>query len=233
MKWFLDVGYIAIGASYKWVLGMTVIVAVVVGGLFVAGVFGGDDSDDPFPLVSATPVPTVTPLPSPTPTLVPAATLTATVAPTATPAPTAEPTLSPTPTPVIVLPVEFKVPISLEGAANVGSLEFVLRYEPAVLKVTSVELGALASRAMLQFSADTPGIVSAAMIDAEGISGNGPAAVITFAVLGDSDSSTQLLLDSVAAYDATTLLDIIALPSPGSLSVKNGSLSAPILTFVN
>ncbi len=121
MKWFLDVAYIAIGASYKWVLGTAVIVAVVVGGLFVAGVFGGsDDSDDPFPLVSATPVPTVTPLPSPTPTLVPPA---PTAEPTGTPVPTAEPTLSPTPTPVILLPVVFKVPISLEGAANVGSLD--------------------------------------------------------------------------------------------------------------
>ncbi len=230
MKWFLDVAYIALGTSYKWLLGMMVIVGVVVGGLFAAGVFGGgNDSDDRFPILSATPVPTVTPAPRPTPA--------PTLEPTATPAPKVEPTLAPTaaptPTPVILLPVEFKVPINLKGAANVGSLEFVLSYEPAVLKVTGVEIGALADGALLQSSMDTPGVVWAAMVDANGISGDGPAAVITFTVVGDSDAITPLELERVAAYDATTLLDLVAQASPGSYAVKNGALSAPSLVFVN
>ena len=228
MKWFLDVAYIAIGTSYKWLLGMTVIVGVVLGGLFVAGVFGGGgDSDDRLPILSATPGPSPTPALAPTPTL----------EPTATPAPKVEPTLAPTPaptsTPMVVLPVEFKVSINLKGAANVGSLEFVLRYEPTVLKVTGVEIGALARGALLQSSTDTPGVVWAGMIDANGINGDGPAAVITFTVVGDSDASTLLELASVAAYDANTLVDIIAQASPGSYAVRNGSLSAPSLVFVN
>ena len=43
MKWFLDITYLAIGASYKWLLGMTVIVGVLVGLLFAVGVLGGGD----------------------------------------------------------------------------------------------------------------------------------------------------------------------------------------------
>ena len=113
-----------------------------------------------------------------------------------------------------------------------GSFEFVLSYEPEVLEVTGVERGALAGNALLQSSTATPGSVWAGIIDANGISGNGPAAVVTFTVVGNSDSNTLFELDDVAAYDATTLLDIITQASPGSFVAKDGSISPPSLGFL-
>ena len=41
MQWFLVTAYVAIRASYKWVLSATVIAGVVVVVLFAAGVFLG------------------------------------------------------------------------------------------------------------------------------------------------------------------------------------------------
>ena len=138
MRWFLDVTYIAIAASYKWLLGMMVIIGVVVGSLFAVGVFGGGgDSGPASPRVFPTPTPGFIPTTSPTPTVAPSPT----PVPAATAAPAATPTPAPTPVPVLVLATEIQVPVNLEAAKNVGSLEFVLVYEPTVLQVSSVELG--------------------------------------------------------------------------------------------
>ena len=223
MKWFLDVAYLALGASYKYLLGVMVLVGVLVGILFATGVLGGgDDTSRPRP--TAVPSATPTPTPVPTPTLAPS--------PTPTSTPVVLPTATTSPTPTAVFLQEISVPIFLDGAANVGSLEFVLVYEPTVLEVTRVETGALASNALLDFSTPTPGRVWTGMIDTGGITGEGPAAVIIFAVIGNADSSTSLILENVVAYDATASLDIITQASAGSFVVKGGSLTAPTLGFL-
>ena len=239
MKWFLDVSYLALSASYKWLIGAMVIVGVVVGALFASGVIGGgDDSGGRAPIAAPIPTrvpvatPTPTPIPTPTPTLVPSPTAAATAVPTPTTAPPPVPTQPPTPKPTAVLAKEVKIPVLLEGAANIGSLEFVLSYEPTVLEVTGVEKGSMANDALLDSSIRTPGLVWAGLIDANGISGDGPAAIITFAVVGEAESSTALILDSVIAYDASTLLDILTSASRGHFIVKDRSFTAPSLSFL-
>ena len=221
MKWFLDVAYLGISAGWKWALAAMVVIGILIGSLFAAGVLGGgDDSGTPGPIVDRRPTPVPTPTPTPTPE------------PTPTSAPVAVPTPTASPTPAIVLLREIAVPVILEGAANVGSLEFVLLYEPTVLEVTGVETGALASEALLDSSTGTPGRLWAGLVDAGGITGDGPAAIVTFAVIGNADSSTVLSLESVVAYDVVGRLDIITEASAGTFAVKDGSLTAPTLEFL-
>lgn len=233
MKWLLDIAYIAIGASYKWILIGVAVVGILVGALFAAGVLGGDDSEDPEQTAFATPVPLPTVTPRPTPTSTPIPTAEPTEAPTATTVPVvvAPTTTPPTSTPAAVLPTEISVPINLVGADNLGSLEFVLAYERDVLEVTDVRLGSLAAQSLLEFSTATPGILWTGMIDSDGISGDGPAAIVTFMVIDGTDSSTRLGLQNVVAYDATSLLDLIVESSAGSFSAANGALAPPSLTF--
>ena len=121
--------------------------------------------------------------------------------------------------------------IQVIGASNVGSLEFVLVYEPAVLEVTTMEQGALAGNAMVDFTTQEPGRVWAGFIDVEGITGDGPLAVISFKVVGRSDSSTSLTLAAVSAFDATTLVDLLTQTLAGSFQAENLSTTAPTLTF--
>lgn len=235
MKWFLDVSYLALISSYKWLIGAMVIAGVVVGALFASGVIGGgDDSGGPAPVTASIPtrVPLATPTPTPSPTSTPRPTAEATAVPNPTTAPLPAPTQPPTPAPTAVLPKEVKVPVLLEGAANVGSLEFVLSYEPTVLEVTGVEKGFMANNALLDSSIRTPGLVWTGIIDVNGISGDGSAAIITFAVVGDAGSNTALRLDSVVAYDASTLLDIITSASGGHFIVNDRSVTAPSLSFL-
>ena len=235
MKWFLDITYIAIGATYKWILLGVAVVGILVGALFAAGVLGGGDDDEPGSTVFSTPVPlpTVTPSPTLTPTVTPSPTPPPTTAPTATTAPAVvlPTTAAPTPTPAVVLGEEFRVPINLVGASNLGSLEFVLVYEPEVLEVTAVETGPLAEQAFLESSTATPGVLWTAIIDADGISGDGPAAIVTFRVLKSGVSKSPLTLQNVVAYDAASLLDIIVEASGGSISTIDGAISPPSLTF--
>ncbi len=234
MNWFLDIAYIAIGASYKWILLGVAVVGILVGALFAAGVLGGGDDDESGPTAFSTPVPLPTVTPSPTPTMTPSPTSTPrpTIAPTATTVPVVLPTTpAPTPTPAVVLPTEISVPINLVGADNLGSLEFVLIYDPEVLEVTAVKTGSLAEQALLESSTATPGVLWTGMIDADGISGDGPAAIVSFTVIGGGGSNTQLALQNVVAYDAASLLDIIVEASAGSFSTSDGALSPPSLTF--
>ena len=48
MKWLLDIAYIGIGASYRWILIAVALVGILVGALFAAGVLGGGDDDDEY-----------------------------------------------------------------------------------------------------------------------------------------------------------------------------------------
>lgn len=234
MKWFLDIAYIAIRASYKWLLVVVAVVGILVGALFAAGVLGGGGDDDesvqrafstpePLPTVTPSPSPTVAPSPTPRPTAVPTPTTAPVVLPTAPP---------PTPTQVVVIPTEIQVPINLVGADNLGSLEFVLEYQPEVLEVTGVRPGSLAQQALMESSEAAPGLLWTGMIDALGINGDGPAAIVTFAVKQDGGSNTRLTLQNVVAYDAGSLLDIIVEASAGSFSTIDGTMSPPSLTFL-
>ncbi len=232
MSGWLAIVLVAIGTNWKRLLAGLALVGVIVGVLFAAGVFSGDgDGRSPTSagVLTATPVPT--PAPTSSFTVAPIPTPSPTPSPTATPTPTPEPTPSATAAPTPIVPGEVEVVIQANGAGNVGSLEFVLVYEPAVLKVTTMEQGTLARDAMVEFTTQEPGRVWARIIDAEGITGDGPLAVISFKVVGRSDSSTSLTLAAVSAFDATTLVDLITQTSDGSFRAEDLSITAPTLTF--
>ena len=46
MRWMLEVAFIGLSTSWKWLLGSTAAVAILVGLLFGVGVLGGGDSSD-------------------------------------------------------------------------------------------------------------------------------------------------------------------------------------------
>ena len=233
MKWLLDIAYIGLAASYKWLLIVVAVVGILVGALFAAGVLGGGDEESG-PTLFSTPAPLPTVTPSPTPTVVVSSpTPPPTTAPTSTPMPVVvlPTTPAPTPTQAVVAPTEIRVAINLVGAANLGSLEFVLVYEPDVVEVTAVETGSLSDKSLLESSTATPGLLWTGMINADGMNGDGAAAIVTFRVIKSGVSNSPLLLQNVVAYDATSLLDIIVEASVGSISTVDGSISPPLLTL--
>ena len=143
MRWMLEVAYIGLATSWKWLLGSTAVVAALVGILFAVGVLGGGGEPG---TVDDTPVAT-----SPTPT------------PAAGPSPTQVVTPTATPQPTVVPAAKFiSVPILATRANNVGSLEFVLVYDPAKLELAQVERGLLSGDALIDSSTPSPGRLWAA-----------------------------------------------------------------------
>jgi hypothetical protein len=143
--------------------------------------------------------------------------------------PTPEPTAEPTAVPVAAKFVS--VPILATRADNVGSLEFVLVYDPAKLELAQVERGLLSGDALIDSNSPRPGRLWAGIIDINGINGSGPVAVVKFMIRDNVGGTMPFSLESVAAFDANTLVDIVTGTTPGALNGPGTSLLSPIVTF--
>ena len=251
MRRFMDLYFIAASAGWKWILGALIGIAAIVGILFGVGVIGGGSDDSgsrvfaPKPTRSATSASAGTPSPTPRPTRsvaatsVAAASVAATSATTAPPPPTASAVApQPTPIPATARPAATALPepppmltmqVIAVAADNIGALEFVLVYDPALLELAGVQAGSLASDALVDLSSSTPGRVWAGIVAAEGIDGNGPLTELTFRWLQEADGPVPLTLESVSAYNADTLVDVIPDIVPGQAE-RTGAVG-PVLLF--
>ena len=216
MRWMLEVAYIGILSSWRWLLGSAAVVGALVGLLLAVGVLGGGSDGSGAALPSAIASPTPAPAASANPTAVPQ------------PTPTIAPTLAPTVAPA---PKFISVPILATRANNVGSLEFVLVYDSAKLELEQVERGLLSGDALIDFSTPSPGRLWTGIIDLSGIDGSGPVAVVRFKIRDNVGGNMPFTLENVAAFDANTLVDIITGTTPGEFTVSGVTPLSPIVTF--
>jgi len=224
MRWMLEVAYIGILSSWRWLLGSAAVVGVLVGLLLAVGVLGGGSDGSGAALPSAIASPTPAPAASTNPTAVPQ--------PTPTVAPTIAPTLAPTLAPAVAPAPKFvSVPILATRANNVGSLEFVLVYDSAKLELEQVERGLLSGDALIDFSTPSPGRLWTGIIDLSGIDGSGPVAVVRFKIRDNVGGNMPFTLEDVAAFDANTLVDIVTGTTPGEFIVSGVTPLSPIVTF--
>ena len=224
MRWMLEVAYIGILSSWRWLLGSAAVVGALVGLLLAVGVLGGGSDGSGAALPSAIASPTPAPAASTNPTAVPQ--------PTPTIAPTIAPTFAPTFAPTVApAPKSISVPILATRANNVGSLEFVLVYDSAKLELEQVERGLLSGDALIDFSTPSPGRLWTGIIDLSGIDGSGPVAVVRFKIRDNVGGNMPFTLENVAAFDANTLVDIITGTTPGEFTVSGVTPLSPIVTF--
>ena len=224
MRWMLEVAYIGILSSWRWLLGSAAVVGALVGLLFAVGVLGGGSDESGAELPSAIASPTPTPAASTNRTAVPQ--------PTPTLAPTVAPTVAPTLTPTVAPAPKFiSVPILATRANNVGSLEFVLVYDSDKLELEQVERGLLSGDALIDFSTPSPGKLWTGIIDISGIDGSGPVAVVRFKIRDNVGGNMPFTLENVAAFDANTLVDIVTGTTPGEFTVSGVTPLSPIVTF--
>jgi hypothetical protein len=111
-----------------------------------------------------------------------------------------------------------KVPINVAGASNLGALGLSLTYNSSVLKGIEAEGGTLASNSMVESNELGPGTLRISLIDSKGILGDGGIVDVTFEVLGDTGTSTQISMEAVG-WD-TNHLDIPLKTSPGTFRVE-------------
>lgn len=128
--------------------------------------------------------------------------------------------------------IEVRIPVDIEGAANVGSLHLEIVYDQELLHAIEVENGTAVGDAMLEYNVDSPGRVIVGIITSHGISGDGSVAIVVFQVEGEAEMTTPLSLENIAAHDAATMLEISASAAAGSFKAEDRSFVAPKLFFM-
>lgn len=94
-----------------------------------------------------------------------------------------------------------QVPLTVEGAKDVGSMDITLKYDPSVLKAVSVETADLSKNAIMESNITNQGQIYIALVDASGINGDGEIATISFSVLGETGASSPLSLIEASVYN--------------------------------
>jgi hypothetical protein len=112
------------------------------------------------------------------------------------------------------------VPIMINNADDVGSMNITLTYDPTILQVNSVTKGDL-NQGMISSDTDTSGILCLAIADQNGITGDGEIAVISFTVVNQTGSSL-LLIEDLLVYDVDSL-EIDATSQSGTFTVTKSS----------
>ncbi len=111
-----------------------------------------------------------------------------------------------------------EVPIILEGASVVGSMDIVLKYDADVLRAVAVEGGKLGKNAFIEANTAREGEAIIALADSSGINGDGAVATISFEVIGDVGSTSPLTLETVSVNNIE-LVEIITTTESGTFSV--------------
>ena len=256
---YVDVGLAFFIENYKWILTPVVVIGVVAVALYFSGVFGGDsisaegtDSNasavtksEPRP-DSSLPAPARAPIAAggvdrPTPAPTPASG--AADEPAAAAEDSKAPDLSgPTPDSLDIVdnyepeaPViparQVRVPISLQGALDLGSLQFELLYEPKTLEFVEVENGTLASSSLVQAHLKAPGRLWLAVVDPYGINGDGDVARVTFQMVAEGRADSPLILERVMSHQASTLAASWPQVTHGIYDLDDSSYVSPVLTY--
>ena len=115
-----------------------------------------------------------------------------------------------------------QLPIRLDKAGNIGSMNFVLTYDPQVLKVNKVDSGSLLSGALFTPNYKTPPLVRFGLATSSGVSGSGSVAHIEFQVIGAAGSSSPLTLSEVDTTD-TSGKPVAVTTQDGTVTVASGT----------
>ena len=238
---YFDIGFAVLWERNRWVLGAIGVVSiagVTVGVLFATGVLGGGGAilDEQAPEANVTgdipvlpppdtsetaadvpPKPVSTPVPTPHPTVVAIRSLDT----EANDGPASDPPA----------PMQVQVPINLKNASDLGSLEFVLVYEPTTMEFVDIGPGALGADPMIETNLQAPGKVWVGIVDPQGVSGDGSIAVVSFRTLEDGQADSPLFLEEIISHSAATLLDAPSRPVPGMLTASDGWFSSPALVY--
>jgi hypothetical protein len=125
---------------------------------------------------------------------------------------------------------EVSIPISIDDANNIGSLQIELSYDAVVLHATKVEAEELGKNALIEFNLDNPGLIIIGIVDSSGIRGSGSLVSVSFDVV-QKDAQSPIAIEGAKAHDVDTLVDLPMNLTEGGFAA--GKVSAPSISFHN
>ena len=91
------------------------------------------------------------------------------------------------------------VPIAVADAEDLGGVDLVLAFDPAVLRFESVSPGSLAERSQVSSSESGPGRIAIAVASPRSVTGAGPFLALTFIAVGPAGARSPIALEPVRA----------------------------------
>lgn len=122
------------------------------------------------------------------------------------------------------------VPVKVENADHVGAIAFELLYDSTVLKVTAVNVGALAGGSSAQWAIVQPGRLWVGIQGAKNLNGSGTLVTVKCKVLDAAGSST-LAIQVVATSSADTGEEVETQVNEGTFNASDDSVTAPVIRF--
>ena len=115
-----------------------------------------------------------------------------------------------------------QIPLTLIGLEDkIGNMDITLSYDPSVLEATAVTKGDLTTDSLFEYNI-MAGTIMISLADADGFSGNGTIAYVTFNVIGAVDSTSPLLIAALAANLAEDYEALMIPTHDGVFRVESG-----------
>ena len=117
------------------------------------------------------------------------------------------------------------IPVKVGGATNLGAMDLVVTYDPAVLAFSSADLGDLSTNGMIESNGAIPGTVKIGFVDTAGVNGDGMLVKVTFNVIGKDGATSPVNIQVSGAWNLN-LVDIQTTTSGGTFTV--GGAKSPL-----
>ncbi len=91
------------------------------------------------------------------------------------------------------------VPLAVADAQDLGGVDLVVTYDPAVLRFESAAPGSLAGRAQVRATEAGPGRIAIAVASPGSLTGTGPIVALTFVAVGPAGARSAVSLEAVRA----------------------------------
>jgi len=120
------------------------------------------------------------------------------------------------------------VRLTLDGASKTGALDTEVSFPPDALQFVEAEVGSSAANGQLQVNVVSPGHLKLALIDMDGLDGEGDVAVLTFKVLAPEGQTVPIEITSAMANHCEAMVEIPLELKGGQLRIvtSEGGLSA-------
>ena len=118
------------------------------------------------------------------------------------------------------------VPLAVADAQDLGGVDLVVAYDPAVLRFESAAPGSLAGRARVSANEIGQGRVAIAVASPGSLTGSGPIVTLTFTAIGPAGARSAVAIEAVRAVT----IDGDPVPvqvANGAVSVGGGARTPP------
>jgi len=126
---------------------------------------------------------------------------------------------------------EFLVPVVVDDAQNLRSLEITLEYDNTVVTAVSVIQGDVGRLAVMQYDIDKSGSVDMLVRDVTGIEGTGTILIVRFKTVEIVPGPTALRLASLSAIDSRTMQDMPVQGEDGWVNTGTRDVQSPAIRF--